>query len=372
MEPCVARMRFETLPEAPSSPVFVVGAPRSGTTMLAAMLGSHPDLAAGPETQFFSKLPLATLQRAAEDNDWPYSAARLLSELILAEQSVLDLFETSQEQAEAFLASREPGIGAILEALTVPYAKARGADRWVEKTPNHILNLETLRALWPEAHILRIIRDPRDVGLSMRRLPTFSDEVLPNIYIWQRWNAQAEDFFASDPKAMTLRYEDLVDDPEFHLRRICDRIDLGFDPAMVAFASAAMDVSSANETWKNQVSSGLTTSRKYVWKTDLPDKWRIVCDLVCHELLIAHGYEAGPAPARTHTAFRMSQDYVEGQQEALRALAEHAVRWLPSEDPMAADRVVDHPEHYKFSNPIKLARLALGRARSWRERAATR
>ena len=353
-----------------TGPIFIVGAPRSGTTMLAAMLGSHPDLAAGPETQFFSKLPLESLQQAAASADWPRTATERLMSLTLADQPVVDLFETSRAGIEAFLSEREASVQAMLEALTVPYARSRGAVRWVEKTPNHILNLGTLRALWPDAAIIRIVRDPRDVGLSTRKLPTFSDEILPNIYIWQRWNAQAEPFLARDPLSMTVRYEDLVDDPERHLRRVCDLIGAAFDPAMIAFAGAAADVSSANETWKTQVSGALTASRKYAWKADLPAAWRRVCDLVCHEGLVAHGYEAGPAPLETRTAFWMSRDYIEAQQDALRAEAERGVRWLPADDPARADRVVEHPQYARFRHPAMLARLALGRARSARERAA--
>lgn len=349
-------------------PVFVVGAPRSGTTMLAAMLGSHPDLAAGPETQFFSKLPLDRLEAAVTHEQWPRAATQLLGSLTLAEQDVADLFETSEDRIERYLTGRTPGVAAMLEALTQPYAQARGATRWVEKTPNHIQNLATLRKFWPDAFILRIIRDPRDVGLSTRKLPTFSDEILPNVYLWQSWNAGAEDFFASDARSLTVRYEDLVDDAETHLRRVCDLIEVEFDPAMIAFSRAAGDVSSANETWKTQVSSSLTASRKYAWKTDLPVEWRAVCDLVCHELLVEHGYEAGPAPVETRKAFRMSRAYIETQQGALRIQAQRGLRWMPSENPASADRLVDHPQYSRFRNPVTLARLALGRAEAKRER----
>ena len=353
-------------------PVFVVGAPRSGTTMLAAMLASHPDLAAGPETQFFSKLSHTQLDSAVQDANWPRTAVQSLSTLTLAEQSVLSLFETSPQQITEFLEARNPSVEAMLEALAVPYAEARSACGWVEKTPNHILHLKTLRALWPQAVIVRIIRDPRDVGLSMRRLPSFSDDVLPNVYLWQRWNAQAESFLAADHKSVSLRYEDLVEEPEKHLRQLCELAGMAFDPAMLEFSQAAADVSSANETWKSQVAFGLSQTRKYAWKGEMPDQWREVCDLVCHELLIAHGYEAGRAPIQTRTAFRMSQRYIEKQQNALQNLAKTGVRWMPSNDPLTADRVVDHPEHYRFSHPIKLARLAYGRAQSWKERMLAR
>ncbi|MEL7198580.1 MAG: sulfotransferase [Pseudomonadota bacterium] len=348
-------------------PIFVVGAPRSGTTMLAAMLASHPAIAAGPETQFFSKLPTKKLEGACQDAVWPNAAVQLLMSLTLADQKVGTLFATDETQLTNFLAARKPSISAILEALTVPFSEAHGKKRWAEKTPNHIQHLGTIRRLWPDAKIIRIIRDPRDVGLSTRKIPTFSDQILPNIYVWQEWNGRAERFLAADPGSMTVRYEDIVDDPEDQLRRICDHIGEDFDPAMTRFEQSAQSVSSANEIWKGQVSDGMTASRKYAWKSDLPDTIRPVCDLVCHELLIAHGYEHGPPPRKTRTAFRLSRAYLEKQEDALIRDAAKGVRWLPVDDPEKADRVVDHPQYSQFRNPVMVLRLMLGKAQSWME-----
>ncbi len=336
--------------------------------MLAAMLASHPEVSAGPESQFFSKLPLAELEAAALDEAWPEKAAEMLSGLTLADQPVAELFETSRSGIARYLSGREPGIAAMLESLTMPFAAARGKVRWAEKTPNHIQNLETIRSLWPDAPIVRIIRDPRDVGLSTCKLPTFSNHVLPNIYVWQQWNAGAEDFLASDPLSMTIRYEDLVDDAEKVLREVCELIGEDFDPAMIEFGKAARDVSSENEGWKKQVSSGLTNSRKYAWKRDLPAGLRPVCDLICHELLVRHGYEGSAKPNETWYGFRMSDAYVERHEKVLIAQAARGIRWLPTDRVELADRVVDQPRYSRFRSPVLLLRLALGRLKARLER----
>lgn len=331
--------------------------------MLAAMLASHPAIAAGPETQFFSKLPTSALEEACLDARWPSKAADLLLSLTLADQSVCELFGTTREEITAFLAARKPSIAAILEALAVPFAQSQGKARWAEKTPNHIQHLETIRALWPDAKIIRIIRDPRDVGLSTRKIPTFSDDILPNIYVWQEWNAGAEAFLANDAGSITVRYEDIVDDVQGELARIADHIGEDFSPAMTRFEQSAKAVSSANESWKGQVADGLTASRKFAWKSDFPNDLRPVCDLVCHELLKQHGYEHGPAPGKTRTAFRMSREFLENNKAALVNQAAKGVRWLSSDAPQRADRIVDHPQYSKFRRPQMLARLMLGRAR---------
>lgn len=155
--------------------------------MLAAMVGAHPAYAVGPETQFFSKLAPQTLERATQPANWPGDAADALASLTLAGQPVLPLFETSEEEVSRFLAARPPSPAAMMEALTVPFAESRGKPAWVEKTPNHILNLTLIRSLWPDAWIVRIMRDPRVAALSTCRLPTFSDDFIANIYMWRQW-----------------------------------------------------------------------------------------------------------------------------------------------------------------------------------------
>ena len=90
------------------APVFIVGAPRSGTTMLAAMVGSHKLFGVGPETQFFSKLSPQVLGAAIADPDWPKAATSALMGLMLADQPVADLFETNEAEITACLSQRTP------------------------------------------------------------------------------------------------------------------------------------------------------------------------------------------------------------------------------------------------------------------------
>lgn len=338
--------------------------------MLAAMLASHPQFAAGPETQFFSKLPMAELELAARPKVWPMQAVAMLSRLTLAEQPVLSLFGTDEAEITSFLERREPSVSAMLESLVMPFAAKRTKPRWVEKTPNHICNLDLIRQLWPTAAIIRIVRDPRDVALSMRKLPTFSNQPLPNIYIWREWNLAAERFFETDAQAISVRYEDIVDQPEDQLTKLCAFLGEEFDPAMLAFGAAAADVSSRNESWKSQVSERLSASRKYAWKQHLQPEHRQVADLVCHDLLEKYGYETSSPPETTRTAFRMSRRFIEQHEAVLIDKASRAERWLPAAEPQTADRIVDHPEYHKFRNPLMLGKLVMGQIKSHWERAA--
>lgn len=344
-------------------PIFIVGAPRSGTTLLAAMIGSHRHYAIGPESQFFSKLTSQDLAAAVGDPHWPKRAVAMMSHLTLAGQNVLELFGITPQSLAQTLAAREPSVKAMLEAICVPFAEARGKPGWAEKTPNHLLNLPAIRREWPEARIVRIMRDPRDAALSTCKLPTFSNRFSANLYLWRQWQDTARHFLATDRLSATIRYESMVADPASELRALCAAIDIPFDPAMCDFSSSAADVSSAAETWKKPVSGALDPSRLFAWKKTLSAEDRRLADNVAAEYLAEFGYEADSPVSNSRTAYRMSPEFVERYETIICRDLARGTRWLPADDPARADIVVEHPPYYRTRNPLHLARLAYGRLR---------
>lgn len=348
---------------AQTPPLFIVGAPRSGTTLLAAMIGSHPHYAIGPETQFFSKLSVDRLAAAVRDPAWPERAVVCLCSLTLAGQSVLDLFETTPAKVSAFLSEREPSIAAMLEALCVPFARSRGKQGWAEKTPNHLLSLAAIRREWPDARIIRIMRDPRDAALSTGKLPTFSNSFAANLYLWRQWQDAASGFLAHDRLSYTIRYESLVRDPESQLRQMCAGVGIDFHPAMLDFAARAKDVGSAAESWKKPVGGELDPSRLFAWKSQLGEADRLLANNVVQEYLAAFDYEHASPVGRCRKAFRLSPEFVEWNEATLHRHLANGTRWLPVASIKEADLVLEHPPYHRTRNPAKLARIAWGRLR---------
>ncbi|MFN8623183.1 MAG: sulfotransferase, partial [Chloroflexota bacterium] len=118
-----------------TGPIFVVGTPRSGTTLLAAMLGAHPDIDCGPETRFFSWLERADRPALLDPRTWPGPATDFVLSLRLQDSPVHELFGVTPDQVRAALAARRPSMAAMLESLTATRAAAHGKPRWAEKTP---------------------------------------------------------------------------------------------------------------------------------------------------------------------------------------------------------------------------------------------
>lgn len=321
----------------PQLPIFIVGAPRSGTTLLASMLTGHSRIACGPETQFFSKLSEKRLTRAVRDPNWPEQALGLVTSLTLAEQRVFTLFGHKVEELEACLASREPSVGAILESLTQLYASKRGKPRWAEKTPNHLLHLPALRKCYPDAPIMRIVRDPRDSALSMRKLPWASPSVIANGYLWASWFEASQPFFERDPMTLTVRYEDLVENPLATLTTICSFVGEGFESGMLENHKHGHSVASPNETWKATNTAPLDSSRTGLWQRELDAKTQRALGSICQDGIAAFGYPRVPTPNRTLAGFPLTLSSAEAHEDAL-------LRASSSGRPIAATRRPHH-EH---------------------------
>ncbi len=75
-----------------------------------------------------------------------------MAALSLGDYRVHDLYGVDTHTIYDYLTTRQPSIQALLESLTVPQMVATGKTRWAEKAPNHLLHLETLRRMYPQAN----------------------------------------------------------------------------------------------------------------------------------------------------------------------------------------------------------------------------
>ena len=183
--------------------------------------------------------------------------------------NILELFDLTAADVETYLAARRPAIATMLESLTVQHAERAGKARWVEKTPRHLLMLEQLRELWPDAHIIRLVRDPRDVAVSLAGMPFATDSVVANLIRVDHDDRLSRGFVGRDERTMSLRYEDLLADPEAELRRVCAFVGEDYAPAMLASRAESAAVAAEHEWWKASVSGPLAPSRSGRWRTEM-------------------------------------------------------------------------------------------------------
>ena len=217
--------------EGPPAP-FVVGVGRSGTTLLRLMLDAHPELAIPPETHFVP----AVIERGRSGQ----GPAALIAEMA-ASRGWPELGVPAERVAERAAAVPRAGAVDVLRAFYALYAESRGKPRWGDKTPAYVAHMRTIGGVLSEARFVHLIRDGRDVALSRRRRGMGEGKpIADTARLWRRRIEGArKQARRLRGRYIELRYEDLVADPEGALRRVCELVDLGYDPAMLGYHRGA-------------------------------------------------------------------------------------------------------------------------------------
>ena len=204
---------------ASRAPIFLGGMMRSGTTLLRAMLGQHPAIASGLETYWF-------------DWDWQGRTAPAMSERLDRLAAFFDMPVTEVRSLAAACSSAE----AFLDRLMSSLAAAAGKPRWAEKTPANVAVMPRILAFWPDARIIHIRRDPKDVYASLRKSGKAGT---PQSFV-ERWSAvlavAERDKAAAGAHYTETTYEGLVRAPEAVMRDLLDFLSEPWEPAVASFA----------------------------------------------------------------------------------------------------------------------------------------
>jgi hypothetical protein len=218
-----------------SRPVFpfVVGCERSGTTLLRLMLDAHPQLAVPPESYFIVDLWRRRSRYARIDGTIEPDPFRR----DLQRHRWFRYWDVPAETLEVAL-DRPARFPDAIRRLYAAYARLHGKPRYGDKTPAYVQHVRLLADLLPEARFLHLIRDGREVALSLAEVPWGPGNVLDAAI---HWAERVERGRRSGPalghdRYREVRYERLVADPERELEGVAAFFDLGFDRSMLRHA----------------------------------------------------------------------------------------------------------------------------------------
>ena len=221
-------------PRSEARPPFpvVVGCPRSGTSLLAVMLDSHPMLAIPPETAFVGLV--------APLYGEPHAVRERFMEIVTTDQITVSNwtdFGLDRAALRKRLATIEPfSVEEGLRAFYALYAEGECKPRCGEKTPGYVFLMPQIAALLPEAHFIHVIRDPGDTALSWRK--TWFSPGQDFRVLGEGWRKHVEaGRRASEllPRYVEVRFEHLVLQPERELKRLCDYLALPWNPVMLEY-----------------------------------------------------------------------------------------------------------------------------------------
>lgn len=346
-------------------PIFVVGAPRSGTTLLAAQLAAHSKLSCGPETHFFRWFAQADAAALLQPTTWPAPALDFIGAIRYRQfddQSTAPLIKkygVTAAQIESALRQMPPSAAAMLASITEPYMRALGKVRWVEKTPDHIEHLPLIRRHFPASPIIRIVRDPRDVALSLTRVPWGASSLNEALLYVRKLDAIATPFFASDQNSHTLRFEDLLANPQHELQKICRFIGEAFEEGMLNTTESGQRVNSRNAPWKEKASQPIDKGRIAVWRKELSAAQNQVAEAIAGDLLERYDYPRTENFSRYGTLFPTDQMLLKYGAE-LQALVSRGIRlWQRDRDEAPSVKIyVGNPSHVSWLGERQSRRLA--------------
>jgi len=273
--------------------LFLVGCPRSGTTLLQRMLDNHPQLAVANDSHFIPRAP-----GPIGPGTRPPLTAELVERVLgYPRFRRLGLEESVARGAAARASTYED----FVSELYSEHARLHGKELAGEKTPDYVRYLPFLHALFPDARIIHIIRDGRDVALSMLewaradkgpgKLALWLEAPVAVCALWWRWQVETGRRDGAQLPPGLYRevwYENLVLHPGETLRSLAVFLSLPFAHEMVSFHEGKTRPDpqlSAKEAWL-PATPGLRD-----WRKEMPPRDLELFEAIAGDLLSELGYE---------------------------------------------------------------------------------
>lgn len=218
-------------------PIFIGGCPRSGTTMLGAILGSAPNCVATPESHFKQTIPTKL------GVDWAVGMSQDAFLPVLANNFRFKLWDLSLPSLNLPERLSTAHYRQVLLSLVDSYIQKNGTqknsnyqhwDVWVDHTPQNIQDPLMLRAIFPDAKFIHIVRDPRAVAASVLSLDWGPNDAESAAIFWAQKMAYGLAFEQRYPRAcFRVRYEDILERPSETIQTLCDFCEIEFQAAML-------------------------------------------------------------------------------------------------------------------------------------------
>ena len=246
---------------------FVVGCPRSGTTVVQAMLARHPAVFSLPETAFFAHVHGNAAWRWGDAHAKPRPprlrqrlgfTRKRERELILALQRLGSASPAALPQPSLRVDILQRRFVRLLDAIT----HAAQRDMWLEKTPDHLLYLPEIESLVPDARFVHVVRPGADVIASLIDASLLfdggDDAFGGGVVHWaRRWNRAVEIHRSHlhHPRHYLLFLEDLVAQPQQEWTRLCRFLEL--DPSLSLDEHCTQVIADLEqEPWKRRALNG--------------------------------------------------------------------------------------------------------------------
>jgi len=265
-----------------NAPFFIVGSGRSGSTLLRVILCAHSRIAIPPETYFIKPL----LERLPAGK--PLDAAQLARavDIITGHYRWPDMGLTRERFEHDVARLEKPGLRDVMNVIYDFHLDREGKTIWGDKTPPYVSIIPGLVALYPEARIIHLLRDGRDVAKSFQKVGWYGPWLHDNTSEWRSAVHSVRECRAAHPEIgiHEVRYEDLVRDTETTIRSVCRYLGIEFEPGMLRWEDGLEGRIPEREAHIHR------KLRRKPRNSDI-DRWRR--EMTARERLVAEAFMAG-------------------------------------------------------------------------------
>jgi hypothetical protein len=264
-------------------PFFVVGCPRSGTTLVRTILDGHSRLSIPPESHFVLALSRRGRRGTATLDD------------ILAHPEFAAWGADEQTLRRSVERAAPANYPELVSAVFEWYAESQGKPRWGDKTPGYVSYLPQLLRMFPDAQFVHLLRDGREVVASLSEQAWGPKRPVIGALWWRRKvsaGRRAGHRLGAD-RYLELRLEDLIADPETKVNEVCAFLGEEFEPDMLDFPARARSLFAEDDTVTARVREPLVTGVRN-WREGMSVREQRAVEALCHRQLARLGYETGP------------------------------------------------------------------------------
>lgn len=286
------------------APIFIVGAPRSGTTLTAKILGRHSRIFMPGETHFFEDI--YARRKELGDLHYPETRSKVLARLLTLYERY---YEREDQERVNVLFSDETLLGALrgkcidyremFSCFMETQMRSLHKKRWGNNVPRDIFSIREILSFYPQAKIIVCVRDIRDFLLSYKykwrvtgpshveRLKKLYHPIVTSLL----WKSSIKllpliQNVVSPKNIIVVQYGDLVQDPETVVRKICTVIGEEFEPDM-------LNVETHNSSLEQEAKGIFSTSIDR-WRTQLSQEEIFLAERIARDELAYLGYAVEP------------------------------------------------------------------------------
>jgi hypothetical protein len=264
---------------------FILGSPRSGTYLLRFILDSHENIYIPLENPYIPFL-YKKYKNTKKWND--ISFEKLYHDLTLFKPFSLWKTDKNKLKKEILEVGANASFQTICKIIHSNYYSITPKKEILiigDKNPPYAVNNKVIRKLFPDAKYIHLVRDYRGFAFSMLKTDIFRPIVSSLITRWKYQNKKIEKFKVKIPgNFTTVRYEDLVDDPEITIKRICTFLNIEYKAEMIQHSQRENLNTVFNENvigkYHNSLTESINSSKKDEWRKGLSEHQIKICDYI--------------------------------------------------------------------------------------------